>query len=324
MNNLLVTGGAGFIGSNFIHYMLKKDPDVSIVNLDALTYAGNIDNLNNLPDQSRHTFVHGDICDTKEVHGIMQGYHVDTIVHFAAETHVDRSIHDPEVFLRTNVMGTYTLLEQARRYGARFHHVSTDEVYGALRPQEASWTEESPYAPHSPYSASKAASDHLVRAYGHTYGIEYTITNCSNNYGPRQHPEKLIPLTITNALKGKEIPVYGDGLQIRDWVYVEDHCKAIWLVLKGGVIGETYNIGGDNQPTNITIVRTICSILDGLIPRKGSYKDLICCVEDRLGHDRRYAVDSTKIQKELGWRPTKALDSGLEETVKWYMGRADR
>ena len=320
MKNILVTGGAGFIGSNFIRYMLKHNPDVSIVNLDALTYAGDMDNLEGLP-LDRLWNVKGDIRDAAVLERTWSMHPIDAIVHFAAETHVDRSIDSPDAFIQTNVMGTFTLLEFARKHNIRFHHVSTDEVYGSLEPSEAPWTEDRPYAPNSPYSASKAASDHLVRSYGHTYGLPFTITNCSNNYGPRQYPEKLIPLTIMNALKWKPLPIYGDGLQIRDWLHVDDHCEAIRLVLARGRVGETYNVGGDNQLTNTTIVRTICSILDSLSTKVESYTDLITHVEDRLGHDRRYAIDSSKIQKELRWQPTKALDVGLEETVKWYMGK---
>jgi len=314
VNNILVTGGAGFIGSNFIHYVLGRDPDIQIVNLDAMTYAGNMDNLEGLPPD-RLWNVHGNICDAAVLDMVLRTCFIDTIVHFAAETHVDRSIDAPNVFMQTNVMGTFNLLELARKHNIRFHHVSTDEVYGSLSPGEDPWTEASPYAPNSPYSASKAASDHLVRSYGHTYGLEYTITNCTNNYGPRQHPEKLIPLAITNTLAGKPTPVYGDGQQIRDWVHVEDHCEAIWQVLAKGKMGETYNIGGDNQPTNLHIV---CAIHRAL--GKGSIE----YVEDRLGHDCRYAIDSTKIYEELGWEPKKPLWVGLKETVEWYKERADK
>ena len=326
MKNILVTGGAGFIGSNFIHHILKKDPDIQIINLDALTYAGSVGNLNDLPDQGRHTFVHGNICDAKEIHGIVRKYSVDTIAHFAAETHVDRSIGAPVDFMQANMLGTFTLLEVARAYGIRFHHVSTDEVYGSLSPGDAPWTEGSPYAPHSPYSASKAASDHLVRAYGHTYRLAYTITNCSNNYGPRQFPEKLIPLAITNALVGRLIPIYGDGKQVRDWLYVGDHCEAIRLVLEKGRIGETYNVGGSNQPTNLEIIYMLCGILDELVPLVSgrTYTGLIEHVTDRAGHDRRYAVDSTKIRDELGWRATTTLQEGLMKTVKWYVERTGK
>ena len=314
MKNILVTGGAGFIGSNFIHYALRTDPDIHIANLDALTYAGSLDNLKGLPADRLWT-IQGDICDISILNHLWRSHPIDTIVHFAAETHVDRSIHGPEQFMRTNVMGTLNLLELARKHNIRFHHVSTDEVYGSLSPSEAPWDEQAPYAPNSPYSASKAASDHLVRAYGHTYGLPFTITNCSNNYGPRQHPEKLIPLTITNTLAGKSTPVYGNGEQIRDWIYVEDHCEAIRLVLEKGRIGETYNVGGDNQPINVEIICMIHDILG-----KGSIEH----VKDRLGHDCRYAIGSSKIYRELGWEPKKSLRDGLEETVKWYKERADK
>ncbi len=328
MKNILVTGGAGFIGSNFIHHMMKHYPNLCINNLDALTYAGNMDNLEGIEglDGSRLWTLKNNICDNFSIEEAVDTIHCDTIVHFAAETHVDRSIDAPDVFMKTNVMGTFELLEVAREHGIRFHHVSTDEVYGSLSPSEAPWTEDSPYAPNSPYSASKAASDHLVRSYGHTYGLPYTITNCSNNYGPRQFPEKLIPLTIKNALEGKPIPVYGDGLQIRDWIYVEDHCEAIRLVLESGKLGETYNIGCGNQPTNIHIVTSICEILDELMPNniRRSHKELIRYVDDRHGHDRRYAIDSTKIRKEHGWQPKTSLQEGLMKTVKWYMERAKK
>ena len=315
MKNILVTGGAGFIGSNFIRHILRCDPEVCIVNLDALTYAGNLDNLADLPTRNRYTMVAGDICNSKLLRRIMRKSPIDAIVHFAAETHVDRSIIGPEQFMQTNVMGTFALLELARTHNIRFHHVSTDEVYGSLGPSEAPWDEQAPYAPNSPYSASKAASDHLVRSYGHTYGLPFTITNCSNNYGPRQHPEKLIPMTITNTLDSKPTPVYGNGEQIRDWIYVEDHCEAIRLVLEKGKIGETYNVGGDNQPINIEIICMIHDILG-----KGSIEH----VKDRPGHDCRYAIDSSKIYRELGWEPKKSLRDGLEETVKWYKERVDK
>jgi dTDP-glucose 4,6-dehydratase len=335
MRNLLVTGGAGFIGSNFIHFILKTEPEVQVTNLDALTYAGSMENLNDLANPQRHTFVHGDICDAQLVVDLLVRQKIDTIVHFAAETHVDRSIDNPGLFVRTNIIGTQTLLEAARRYwlveGAlgqqqvHFHHVSTDEVFGDLAPDDPPWTEDTPYAPSSPYSASKAASDHLVRAYGHTYDLPYTITNCSNNYGPYQFPEKLIPLMISNLLEGKPLPVYGDGGQIRDWLYVEDHCEAIWMVIKSGQIGETYNIGGDNQPTNLTVVNTLCDIADELLPDSPHvpHHNLLQFVKDRPGHDRRYAMDSTKIRRELGWRPRHSLESGLLDTARWYMKYSD-
>ena len=320
MKSILVTGGAGFIGSNFIHHMMKHNPDVHIVNLDKLTYAGNINNLEGLPVQTTV----GDICHEAALNYIWEKSPFDTIVHFAAETHVDRSIDAPDVFMQTNVMGTFNLLEMARKHNIRFHHVSTDEVYGSLRPSEPPWDENSPYMPHSPYSASKAASDHLVRSYGHTYGLPFTITNCSNNYGPRQFPEKLIPLTIKNALASEPIPVYGDGKQIRDWLYVEDHCEAIRLVLEKGTIGETYNIGGGNQPTNVQIVHMVCSMLDELAPASSLYSTLIEYVEDRAGHDRRYAIGWGKIHRELGWQPKTSLHEGLRKTVEWYLERAGK
>jgi dTDP-glucose 4,6-dehydratase len=331
MHNVLVTGGAGFIGSNFVRYLLTNEPDALIINLDALTYAGSPANLNNLPDPERHIFVHGDICDPGLVLELLQKYRVDTIVHFAAETHVDRSILGPGEFVRTNIVGTHTLLENARRCWleghpvtterTRFHHISTDEVFGTLHPDDPPFNENTPYSPRSPYSASKAASDHLVRAYHHTYGLPVTITNCSNNYGPFQYPEKLIPLMILNSLGGKALPVYGDGLQVRDWLYVEDHCEAIHLVLNKGHPGETYAIGGNNQPPNIEIVRTICEVMDELLPSSAytPHSNLLTYVKDRPGHDRRYAIDTTKIKAELGWQPRQNLTSGLAETVRWYL-----
>jgi dTDP-glucose 4,6-dehydratase len=333
---VLVTGGAGFIGSNFIHYLLRSDAGVNVINLDRLTYAGRPENLQDLPDPSRHTFVEGDICDRPLVDRLMSEYQVDTIVHFAAETHVDRSILGPEVFVRTNILGTFTLLEAARQAWLvqktvqttapfRFHHVSTDEVFGSLAPGAPAWREDTPYDPRSPYSASKASSDHLVRAYFHTYGLPATITNCSNNYGPRQFPEKLIPLMIFNALEGRPLPVYGDGQQVRDWLYVEDHCEAIWQIVTRGQTGETYNIGGGNQPANLTIVETLCEILDEL--RSDSphapHKNLIRFVADRPGHDRRYAMDIARISTELGWQPRESLTTGLLKTTRWYLEHGD-
>jgi len=328
MNNILVTGGAGFIGSNFIRALLTKEPRVHIFNLDALTYSGSLENLHNLPDETRYSFIKGDICDAALVNQALRVNSIDTIVHFAAESHVDRSIVSPGQFIQTNIIGTFTLLEAARHYWTsvkgldsgdyRFHHISTDEVFGALNPGEPAWTEDIAYAPNSPYAASKAASDHLVRAAGHTYGLPYTLTNCSNNYGPYQFPEKLIPLMILNALEGKPLPVYGDGNQIRDWLHVEDHCEAIYLVLKKGKLGSSYNIGGGNQPTNLTIIYKICDLLDELSPEKTSHRDLIQFVKDRPGHDRRYAVDWTKAKNELGYKPLYNLDVYLEKTIKWY------
>jgi dTDP-glucose 4,6-dehydratase len=331
MKNVLVTGGAGFIGSNFVRFLLEIEPAVQVTNLDALTYAGSLENLKDLPDPQRHTFVQGDINDRERVDNLLREQQIDTIVHFAAESHVDRSILGPEQFVRTNVMGTFTLLEAARQYWrvqesllageVRFHHVSTDEVFGSLAPGEPAWTEATPYAPNSPYAASKAGSDHLVRAYHHTYGLPVTITNCSNNYGPYQFPEKLIPLILLNALEGKPLPVYGDGQQVRDWLYVGDHCEAIWRVLRQGKSGETYNIGGGNQPANLTVIRMICEIMDECRPDSPftPHEQLIRFVADRPGHDRRYDMDFTKIQAALGWQPQQSLESGLLETVKWYL-----
>lgn len=331
MRNVLVTGGAGFIGSNFVHFILRVEPQVQVINLDALTYAGVLDNLSGLPDPSRHVFIKGDICDRSLVEKVFQDYEIDTVVHFAAETHVDRSIVGPGQFIETNVIGTFTLLDVAREYWLtkklegenkfHFHHVSTDEVYGTLALDGPAWTEDIPYAPNSPYAASKAASDHLVRSYCITYGLPVTITNCSNNYGPRQFPEKLIPLTINNALNGKPLPIYGDGKNIRDWLYVEDHCEAILQVINHGRIGETYNIGGGNQPTNLELVQSLCDILDEVKPESPykPHRSLIQFVEDRPGHDRRYAVDIQKIGREVGWEPRKWLGAGLRATVSWYL-----
>jgi dTDP-glucose 4,6-dehydratase len=332
---ILVTGGAGFIGSNFIHYVQRVAPQAQIVNLDCLTYAGSLENLKDLPDPERHIFVRGDICDRPLVDSLLRSHRVDTIVHFAAETHVDRSIANPEPFIRTNVLGTFTLLEAARKYWLeerggdfpcpvvpnRFHHISTDEVFGSLGANDPAWTETTPYAPNSPYAASKAASDHLVRSYGHTYGLPVTITNCSNNYGPRQFPEKLIPLMIANALNGRPLPVYGDGQQIRDWLYVEDHCDAIWTVVRQGRPGETYNIGGGNQPVNLVVVNTLCEIMDECLPNSPyvPHQSLIRYVPDRPGHDRRYAIDITKIRSELGWQPRQSLETGIMKTAEWYL-----
>jgi dTDP-glucose 4,6-dehydratase len=318
---LLVTGGAGFIGSNFVLSTLKETGE-PIVNLDKLTYAGNPRNLDTLRGDSRYTFIQGDICDRALVRDLLKKYSPRAIVHFAAESHVDRSISGPAPFVETNVVGTFSLLEEARAFPElRFLHVSTDEVYGSLGPGDPAFTEETPYAPNSPYAASKAAADHLVRAYHHTYGVRTLTTNCSNNYGPHQFPEKLIPLMINTALAGKPLPVYGDGRNVRDWLYVLDHCEAVRLVLERGRIGETYNIGGNCEKPNIDVVKTICSLLDKVKPRKtGPYGDLIAFVKDRPGHDRRYAIDSSKIARELGWRPRESFESGLEKTVRWYVG----
>jgi len=330
---VLVTGGGGFIGFNFVGYLLYTEPGVRVVNLDALTYAGRLENLRDLPGTDRYTFVEGDIRSRELMQQVLRDYHIDTVVHFAAETHVDRSILGPEPFIHTNVLGTFNLLEAARRYwleegapgagGQRFHHVSTDEVYGSLNPGEPAWTETIAYAPNSPYAASKASSDHLVRAYGHTYGLPITISNCSNNYGPYQFPEKLFPLMILNAQAGKPLPVYGDGQQVRDWLFVGDHCEAIHAILTKGRPGETYNIGGGNQPANLTIVETICDMLDEFQPAAESHRTLIQFVADRPGHDRRYAMDSTKIRRELGWEPRYSLAEGLRVTVEWYLSHPD-
>ncbi len=331
MQNILVTGGAGFIGSNFVRYLLNQEPAVHIINLDALTYAGSMANLQNLPSPERHTFVQGDICDANIVNQLFKTHRIDTVAHFAAESHVDRSILGPAEFVQTNIVGTFTLLEAARQFWiaekslpletVRFHHVSTDEVFGTLSHNDPAFNEDTPYSPRSPYSASKAASDHLVRAYFHTYGLPVTITNCTNNYGPYQFPEKLIPLMILNALEGKPLPVYGDGMQIRDWLYVEDHCEAIHQVITRGRLGETYAIGGNNQPANIEIVNTICDVLDELLPvsAHAPHNSLIKYVQDRPGHDRRYAMDISKIQSELNWQPRQSLQTGLAKTVSWYL-----
>lgn len=331
MKNILVTGGAGFIGSNFIHYLQRVEPAARIINLDALTYAGSLENLKSLPDPARHIFVQGDICDRPLVDDLLRRYSIDTLVHFAAESHVDRSILGPGQFVQTNIVGTFTLLEAARQAwlvekllpaeAVRFHHVSTDEVYGTLGPHDPPFSETTPYAPRSPYAASKASSDHLARAYFTTYGLPVSITNCSNNYGPRQFPEKLIPLMILNAISGKPLPIYGDGMQIRDWLYVEDHCEAIVRVILSGRVGETYNVGGNNQPPNIEIVRTICEILDEAAPESPfrPHAGLMTHVADRPGHDRRYDVNIEKIGAELGWEPRQSLQTGLRQTVAWYL-----
>ncbi|MBI3370395.1 MAG: dTDP-glucose 4,6-dehydratase [Betaproteobacteria bacterium] len=326
---ILVTGGAGFIGANFVLDTLARTGE-AIVNLDKLTYAGNLRNLDSLASDARHVFVKGDIRDRALVRRLLAGHRPRAIVHLAAESHVDRSIDAPGEFIQTNVVGTFSLLEEARAYwstlegmerdGFRFLHVSTDEVYGSLGPRDRAFTEEAPYAPNSPYSASKAGSDHLVRAYYHTYGLPALTTNCSNNYGPRQFPEKLIPLMIASALAGKPLPVYGDGRNVRDWLYVSDHCDAIRAVLDKGRAGEVYNIGGDSERRNIDLVRTLCALLDRAVPReRGSYADLITFVKDRPGHDRRYAMDAAKIKRELGWQPKETFESGLEKTLCWYL-----
>ena len=318
---LLVTGGAGFIGSNFVHSTLAAGGE-SIVNLDKLTYAGNPRNLDALRDNPRHVFVQGDIGDRALVRSLLQQHKPRAIVHFAAESHVDRSIAGPGAFVQTNVVGTFSLLEEARAWSKEitFLHVSTDEVYGSLGPGDPAFTETTPYAPNSPYSASKAASDHLVRSYHHTYGMRTLTTNCSNNYGPYQFPEKLIPLMIRNALAGKPLPVYGDGKNVRDWLYVLDHCAAIRAVLERGKPGEVYNIGGNTEQANIDVVNTICALLDEAAPRRGGgHAELVSFVKDRPGHDRRYAMDTAKIARELGWQPQESFQTGLRKTVRWYL-----
>jgi dTDP-glucose 4,6-dehydratase len=328
---ILVTGGAGFIGSNFIPYFLDKYPDYYIVNLDLLTYAGDPDNLKEIEANDRYRFIKGDICDRELIESIFERYDIGGVVHFAAESHVDNSIKDPGVFVRTNVNGTFTLLDVAYKHwmekpfvfkegydGCRFHHISTDEVYGTLG-ESGLFSETTPYAPNSPYSASKAGSDMIVRSYHHTYGMDTVITNCSNNYGPKQHDEKLIPTIIRNALVGNPIPIYGDGKNIRDWLYVLDHCKGVDLVYHDGKSGETYNIGGRNERTNLQIVNRICSILDEKLSRESSHKELITFVEDRAGHDRRYAIDASKLENELGWRANESFDTGIVKTIEWYV-----
>ena len=329
MKNLLVTGGAGFIGTNFIYYVQRHYPHINILNLDALTYAGNPDNLSNLPNPDHYHFIQGDIRDAALIEKILLEYQIDTIVHFAAESHVDRSIADPAPFISTNVMGTCSLLEAARKTwksndktgGVKFHHISTDEVFGSLSPNDRPFSEMTPYNPNSPYAASKAASDHFVRAYYRTYGLPVTISNCSNNYGPFQYPEKLIPLIIINALNGKPLPIYGDGKQIRDWLFVIDHCEAIMEILIHGQTGETYCIGGNTQITNLEMVEIICSLLDEKVPtpKYRPHKNLIHFVPDRPGHDRRYAINTNKIKNTLGWQPSKDIISGLSQTIDWYL-----
>lgn len=330
---ILVTGGAGFIGSNFVLEWFRSI-DEPVINLDKLTYAGNLENLKSLSNDGRHVFVQGDICDSQQVADLLQSHQPRAIVHFAAESHVDRSIHGPAAFVQTNILGTFNLLEQCRtwwqrlpdhsRETFRFVHVSTDEVYGSLEPADPPFSESHPYSPNSPYSASKASSDHLARAYHHTYGLPVLTTNCSNNYGPYQFPEKLIPLMILNALRGKPLPVYGDGMNVRDWLYVSDHCCAIREVLDKGRPGETYNIGGNCERTNLQVVNAICSALDRLAPKQGKpYSSQITYVTDRPGHDRRYAIDSRKLASEVGWSPSHQFESGLEQTIRWYLANPD-
>ena len=332
--NILVTGGAGFIGANFVLRMLNGN-QVNLVNLDKLTYAGNLQTLAPISGNANYRFYQGDIGDRDLLNNLLKQYQPKAVINFAAESHVDRSIRGPSEFIQTNIVGTFNLLESVRAYFEdldvetknkfRFLHVSTDEVYGTLDKTDPPFSEANPYEPNSPYAASKAASDHLVRAWFHTYGLPVLTTNCSNNYGPYQFPEKLIPLVMHNALKGKQLPVYGDGLQIRDWLYVEDHCDAIWTVLEKGRLGETYNIGGNNEKTNISVVQTICSILDQLKPREDqkSYAEQISFVKDRPGHDRRYAINASKIANELGWRPKETFETGIKKTIQWYLDHQD-
>jgi dTDP-glucose 4,6-dehydratase len=333
---LLVTGGAGFIGSNFVLQQLAERADIEqLVNVDKLTYAGNPANLRPVAKDPRHVFVQADIGESEIITGLLTGHEIDAVVNFAAESHVDRSIDGPEAFVQTNVVGTLRLLQTARAYWNklaperkerfRFLHISTDEVYGSLRPQDPAFTEETPFAPNSPYAASKAGSDHLVRAFRHTYGLPVLTTNCSNNYGPLQFPEKLIPLMIQNALEGRALPIYGDGMNVRDWLYVRDHCTAIRLVLDHGQPGETYNVGGLNEQPNMAVVDTLCALLDELRPRAdgASYTTLKTFVKDRPGHDRRYAIDCAKIARELGWQPAESFATGLRKTVEWYLANQD-
>jgi dTDP-glucose 4,6-dehydratase len=331
---IFVTGGAGFIGANFVLDWLAQS-DEPVINLDKLTYAGNLESLAPLQGDPRHIFVPGDIGDSALVASLLASYRPRAVINFAAESHVDRSIHSPEDFIQTNIVGTFRLLESVRAYwsdlpegakdGFRLLHVSTDEVYGSLSAADPAFTETHRYEPNSPYSASKAASDHLVRAYHHTYGLPVLTTNCSNNYGPYHFPEKLIPLMIVNALAGKALPVYGDGMQVRDWLYVKDHCSAIRRVLEAGKLGETYNVGGWNEKPNIEIVKTVCALLDELRPRADgtSYSTQITTVKDRPGHDRRYAIDASKIERELGWKPAETFESGIRKTVQWYLANPE-
>ena len=332
-STILLTGCAGFIGSNFLPYFINKYKEYNIVNLDLLTYAGNLKNLEEIEKNKRYKFIHGNICNRELVEFIFEEYNIQGVIHFAAESHVDNSIKNPGVFIETNVNGTFTLLDVAQKYwmdkpfnykenykNCRFHHISTDEVYGTLNEIDL-FIEETPYAPNSPYSASKASSDMIVRSYQKTYGLNTVITNCSNNYGPKQHDEKLIPTIIRKALKSEPIPIYGDGKNIRDWLYVLDHCKGIDLVYHTGKKGNVYNIGGENERTNIQIVNTICSILDKKIPKEKNYQELITFVKDRSGHDRRYAIDATKIKNELGWKAEESFDTGIIKTIEWYLER---
>ena len=334
MKNILVTGGAGFIGANFVPYFIENNPEYHLVNLDALTYAGNLENVSEVENHERYTFIKGDIVDGDFIRNLFETYQFHDVIHFAAESHVDNSISGPEAFIKTNVLGTFNLLDSARKLwmsapnaykpgfeNARFHHVSTDEVYGTLG-ETGLFEETTPYAPNSPYSASKAGSDMIVRSYFHTFGMNVVTTNCSNNYGPKQHNEKLIPTIIRKAISGENIPIYGDGKNVRDWLYVLDHCKGIELAFKTGKSGETYNIGGRNERNNLQIVDRVCAILDELKPKaSGSYKDQITFVKDRPGHDLRYAIDATKIETELGWKADENFDTGIVKTIEWYLGK---
>ena len=331
MQTILITGGAGFIGSNFIPYFLENNSDCKVVNLDLLTYAGSLDNLSDVENHPNYTFIKGDICDRSLVEKLFKEYHITKVIHFAAESHVDNSIENPDASVKTNVFGTFNLLDVAKKHwmfaprvfkngfeDSRFHHISTDEVYGTLG-DVGLFTEETSYAPNSPYSASKASSDFMVRSYYHTYGLNVVTTNCSNNYGPKQHDEKLIPTIIRKAILGEAIPIYGDGKNIRDWLYVLDHCKGIDLVFKNGIVGETYNIGGKNERNNLYIANTICEILDDISPKSKSYKNQISFVKDRPGHDFRYAIDASKLENELGWKADENFETGIIKTVKWYL-----
>ena len=325
MNTILITGGAGFIGSNFARYWVQNHPDDRVINLDALTYAGNLENLKGIDESANYRFIHGDICDKVLLEQLFRDENINRVVHFAAESHVDRSITGPEAFITTNIHGTFNLLETARNAwdfdegDYRFLHVSTDEVYGSLASEDPAFTESTPFAPNSPYAASKASSDHLVRSYFHTYGMPVVTTNCSNNYGPYQFPEKLIPLVIINALEEKPLPVYGDGLNIRDWLHVDDHCSGIDEVLQRGRLGDTYNIGGCNEWTNIDIVRLVCATLDEMRPGGRPKSELITFVKDRPGHDLRYAINADKIMKEFGWEPKYTFETGIRQTIEWYL-----
>jgi dTDP-glucose 4,6-dehydratase len=336
MQTVLITGGSGFIGSNFIPYFLNQHPTFQLVNLDSLTYAANPDHLSEVEYHERYIFAKGDICDRELVTHLFEKYHFQSVIHFAAESHVDNSIKNPDTFIKTNIFGTFVLLDVAKNYwienanqpkkgfeNARFHHISTDEVYGALG-ETGYFSEETPYAPNSPYSASKASSDFLVRSYFHTYGMNVVTTNCSNNYGPKQHDEKLIPTIIRKAISGENIPIYGDGKNVRDWLFVLDHCSAIDLVFKRGKKGETYTIGGDSEQNNLYIAHKICTILDEIRPKITSYKEQITFVTDRLGHDFRYAIDASKIKRELGWEASENFETGIQNTVKWYLKKYEK